>query len=93
MNNGNYFLRIKRTEKPLPMENDKLHIPLIRISRVGREIASIFPLPPDDEPLRQIAKFLTRISDIVFVGKLIESVDLCKADVSSPHALIILESL
>jgi hypothetical protein len=93
LNNGQYFLRIKPTKKPEPIKNDELRIPLICISRVGREIASIFPLPPHDEPLRQIAKFLPRVSPIIMVGPLVESVELCKLDDSPPHAPIVLESL
>jgi hypothetical protein len=48
--NGDHFLKIKA---PLAVR-----VPLIRITRVGREIASILPQEPDDIALRTVAELL-----------------------------------
>ena len=52
ISNGKYALRI-RTKTPHPVQ-----LPVIKITRVGREIASILPAEPEDRCLRKAAELL-----------------------------------
>lgn len=62
VSNGNLALRVQ------PLENKKLRLPIILITRVGREIASILPIENEDASLRAVAEILEKNA---------ESMELC----------------
>jgi uncharacterized protein DUF2806 len=51
--------------------NKNFYLPLISITRTGREIISILPKPPEDLVLRQIAKYLETAADRIELGEVV----------------------